>query len=672
MTERLHDSPRDPVEALHCLNPGCDRGEWVKIAMASKAAGIDFETFDAWSAHAANYTARSTRDTWKSLDASGGIGAGTLFWMAGKEGWRPSAANTTGFQTRCEPRPKLDVPAAGPVRSAEEVWTRCAPATASHGYIEAKGGRHEGLRVVPEGDPLTIAGVSMAGALVVPITPLGGNELMSLQFIAPPELAVAWKSAGIRGKLNLPGSSASGVYVVGEIEPGSTAYLCEGIGQAWTCWRAKGRGAVVCFGWARVRAIAAQMRLRDPTAQLVLVPDVGKETEAEEIARCSGALVAYMPSGWETNSDVNDLGLRDGNDVVENMLDRARKPPAAEERFRAMGSAEIHELPSLQWRIRGVLPASGLACVYGPSGSGKSFLTFDMAAAIAQGGVWFGHRVTPSPVVYVCQEGSAGFRQRVLAWEQHHGRELPKILRVVFDPFKLNHPDDVTQLAHTVLDLGTGAVTVIDTLNASAPGIDENSSRDMGIVIEAAKTMQRMTAGLVVLVHHTGKDRSAGMRGHSSLVAALDAAIEVSRDGKVRQWKVNKSKDGADGGQHPFSLEVISLQPDSDGEPETSCVVKGEASAAEVKQAVNDVRLPRGGNQRLVFGVIREQFTVCISALPGIPAMRPVLDLENAVRTGAAALTCPSDKRTSRARAAITSMVKNGVLRLHNETLWLP
>ena len=41
-------------DALHALDPGCTRDEWVKLAMASKAAGIDLDTFDAWSAQAAN------------------------------------------------------------------------------------------------------------------------------------------------------------------------------------------------------------------------------------------------------------------------------------------------------------------------------------------------------------------------------------------------------------------------------------------------------------------------------------------------------------------------------------------------------------------------------------------------------------------------------------------
>ena len=70
-----------------------------------------------------------------------------------------------------------------------------------------------------------------------------------------------------------------------------------------------------------------------------------------------------------------------------------------------------------------------------------------------------------------------------------------------------------------------GAVVFLDTLNRAAPTADENSSKDMGEILSAAKLLQSLINGLVVLVHHTGKDATKGLRGHSSLFAALDAAV---------------------------------------------------------------------------------------------------------------------------------------------------
>ena len=39
-------------DALQACDPDCDRSEWLRLAMAAKAAGVDLDTFDAWSATA--------------------------------------------------------------------------------------------------------------------------------------------------------------------------------------------------------------------------------------------------------------------------------------------------------------------------------------------------------------------------------------------------------------------------------------------------------------------------------------------------------------------------------------------------------------------------------------------------------------------------------------------
>jgi hypothetical protein len=59
-----------------------------------------------------------------------------------------------------------------------------------------------------------------------------------------------------------------------------------------------------------------------------------------------------------------------------------------------------------------------------------------------------------------------------------------------------------------------------------------------------------------------------------------------------------------------------------------------------------------------------------ISGKEGAPAMRPCIELEAAVSRGAAALTCDTDKRTSRARLAISGLVSRGVLGLNDGFLW--
>jgi archaellum biogenesis ATPase FlaH len=247
--------------------------------------------------------------------------------------------------------------------------------------------------------------------------------------------------------------------------------------------------------------------------------------------------------------------------------------PRPDTRYKMKSAGDVLRSDPIKWRIKGVVPERGIAAIYGPSGSGKSFLVVDMAINIAKGADWFGYRAKSCPVVYVCLEGEAGLSVRLAAFRTKGN--IPKDIEFIDQPVNLLDNKDLRDLVQAIKanQMGDGIV-IIDTLNRAAPGMDENSSVDMGYAINACKLIQQGVGGLVLLVHHAGKDATKGMRGHSSLHAALDAAIEVSRSGDNREWSVAKAKDGEDGKGHPFMLEVVDLGEDEDGDPITSCVIR--------------------------------------------------------------------------------------------------
>ena len=653
--------------ALHSIPANIARPDWVRVGMASHAAGLSFDDFNEYSAQGESYNLQACRATWRSFKVGKGIGAGTLFAIAAEHGYRMVESKPQPRPIPDPRKPKEPLRKPSPGMSAAEVWKRCEPALHKHSYIVKKGAAGvplDNLRVLPADDGLTMLGERMAGALVVPVMQPDG-KLSSLQLIAPPDVAERLKAKGMNDKPNLSGHSlGSGRFIVGELVPGGVAYICEGIGTAWACWQATGAAAVVCFGSGRVRAVAAELRQHDATARLVLVPDVGKESEAAAIALEVSAAVACMPDGESDNFDANDLAQRDGVDVLAELLESATEPPKPEPRYKLLGADELRNLPALAWRVRGVLPAEGLAGLYGPSASGKSFLALDMAAAIAEGRCWFDCRVEAASVVYAALEGEAGFKLRVAAWEANTGRALPNSLSMVLQPFKLTEPQDVQDLAAVV---PAGAVVFLDTLNRAAPTADENSSKDMGEILSAAKQLQSLIRGLVVLVHHTGKDATKGLRGHSSLFAALDAAVEVTRDGERREWKVAKSKDGQDGDAQSFKLQIETLGMDDYGDVISSCVIVRDSTAQDVRA----VKLPQGGNQRLVLDALRPMFKDGTTGKPGAPLLAHCLELETAVIASAGRLTCPTDRRATRTREAITGLVSRGVLGLNEGWLWL-
>jgi hypothetical protein len=125
-----------------------------------------------------------------------------------------------------------------------------------------------------------------------------------------------------------------------------------------------------------------------------------------------------------------------------------------------------------------------------------------------------------------------------------------------------------------------GSVVVIDTLAQAALGLDENTSEGMGRIVSGAKRIRQATGGLVLLVHHSGKDQTKGGRGHSSLKGALDIELGVFRDESTleRSWQITKNKDGEDSSAYSFDLRVVQVGVNTDGDPIKSCVVvPGEA-----------------------------------------------------------------------------------------------
>ena len=355
-------------------------------------------------------------------------------------------------------------------------------------------------------------------------------------------------------------------------------------------------------------------------------------------------------------------------------------PPAllpGKPRFQSRTPDDLSALPPVKYRVKGVLPETGIAAIYGPSGVGKTFVILDMGFNLAGASAsWFNYRVRPAPVTYVALEGEAGIAQRVTAWQKHHGK-APGNFRVVTGALDIRREADRTELAEIILDAGmAGGVVIIDTLNQAAPGADENASTDMGLIVAALKDLQARLGGLVLVVHHSGKDAARGLRGHSSLLAALDASIEVTRDGDRREWKVAKAKDGVDGIAHPFRLLVVPLGFDEDGEPITSCVIAPDEMPGE---AVRRAKVPTGGNQKIIWDALTELLDAEGRRTGGrkpegapdeLPLGRTCLLVEDAVHKCRDRLPSEPKRKTERARDAINRLITGGLLECREGWLW--
>lgn len=308
----------------------------------------------------------------------------------------------------------------------------------------------------------------------------------------------------------------------------------------------------------------------------------------------------------------NEENIKNDRDLARAMaqvlIERAKAMPEAVEEEEAVpeNAPRIvfgHDIVGrgrVSWTIKGVVPKRGIGAIYGPSGSGKTFFVISMMAAIAEGEAWYGHRVKKAPVFLAALEGVVGISQRVEAWEVHTGRHFPDAAGVIMNSgLDFGSKKSVDKLVDDILsntEKGSTPVLFIDTLAQACGGLDENSPEGMGAAIKVIQDIQRRIDGVVIPIHHTGKDTSKGLRGHSSLKGALDFSILVNRasdageeaEKDVRVWLLDKAKDGRDNIGQNFRLKGIKLDEDEDGDEIWSAVAEpiepGELAPQKAKE----------------------------------------------------------------------------------------
>lgn len=206
------------------------------------------------------------------------------------------------------------------------------------------------------------------------------------------------------------------------------------------------------------------------------------------------------------------------------------------------------------WILDDLIPARGIGFIYGAPGSYKSFMALDIAASVSSGKEWHGYQCeTPGAVVYIAAEGSRGLMERAVAWKKHHKIDVGP-LAILTVPVLM---DDVMMvqaftecLERATEILGPIRMVVIDTMARSFSG-DENSAQEVGAFVNACSRFSGAIGDCFVLVvAHTGKDATRGIRGSSAMDGAADCHFLVTRpnDGQAlvrntKQKDVEKAED---------------------------------------------------------------------------------------------------------------------------------
>lgn len=232
--------------------------------------------------------------------------------------------------------------------------------------------------------------------------------------------------------------------------------------------------------------------------------------------------------------------------------------------FNSVGTL-MQKMRAPDWLIKGIIERDSLAEVHGAPGHGKSFVVIDMAASIATGTEWHGHRTTQGAVFYIAGEGINGLARRFSAWQLARGVGLTDApLCISTKPVPLDDLQSALMVRDAVSALSQKlgrppVLIIVDTLARNFSG-DENSTRDMSLFIRCMDALRIEWQSSILIVHHTGKDTSKGARGSSALKGAIDTEYSVEMDdNRMIKVQCQKMKDGETPRPMCFRLDSVKL-----------------------------------------------------------------------------------------------------------------
>lgn len=333
-----------------------------------------------------------------------------------------------------------------------------------------------------------------------------------------------------------------------------------------------------------------------------------------------------------------------------------------------LSMAQVMDMPPTPWLIKDYMPQGSMSMIYGPPGSGKTFLALDMALHIAHGINWHGKDVEQGSVMYIAGEGVGGLRKRLQAWHINKKLEPTAPLYIIPVAVALLDDQEIDNLITTIQILAKDIkMVVFDTVARCMTG-DENSAQDMGQAIKALDRIKNQFKCCVVPIHHSGKDRDRGARGSTAMIGAVDVSLRVDRQEKQLSLTTEKQKDAEAEdivwfNSQSIELPVIGLDL---GDTETSLVLELANTPGQKIRKMTPA-------QKNVYAALQQAINECgiIEPSERIPGKCTTIDMWKLYSYNTTISNSDSDdaKRKAFTRAA-KSLKNNGFVDIWRKFCW--
>jgi hypothetical protein len=200
-----------------------------------------------------------------------------------------------------------------------------------------------------------------------------------------------------------------------------------------------------------------------------------------------------------------------------------------------MQTLDIH----VDWTVDKLIPERGLTLIYGPGGVGKTWLALAMAKAVSMGTPFLGLTTKQKPVFYIDRENPWPLLiQRVCKMDIRD-------VRFWHLSFPIQPPKFDADNWEVYKKLPTGGLVFFDTARSCHDG-DENSSQDVGLIMNRLKELRELNND-IALLHHTPRLNERAVKGST---AWEDLADQVLAFYRVRKGSLKEIKEEIDAAEY--------------------------------------------------------------------------------------------------------------------------